>query len=112
MRYVGGGVGHHPVDIPPEDEVPAQSNSDDEDSDVEPNPMDQTPIPPPGTPELDEEEFPDHIELPRSGSSLSETSEHSNDSNETGSGSDPGDDDELDEPELDRRTATGRWTMK
>ncbi|KAF8143030.1 hypothetical protein K438DRAFT_1634402, partial [Mycena galopus ATCC 62051] len=112
MRYRGGGVGHYQIPIPAEDGPQDQDSGEDDDS-GQPEPMvlepeipPAPPITPPQTPEP-EDEFPAHLSLSdsRPGSSLSENSDKSHDSNGSTTSVDSaegsGDDDsEVEEPDL------------
>ncbi|KAJ7728797.1 hypothetical protein DFH07DRAFT_969711 [Mycena maculata] len=109
MRYRGSGVGHYRVPIPPEDENPEPSPDSDKEDSEDPEVMDTAvsgapPIPlvtPSATPELDDLEFPEHIDLhARPGSSLSQDSQESDDSNRSGSGDLGCEDEEVEEPDL------------
>lgn len=106
MRYVGGGVGHYQVDIPEEEEVPTSADSDDDDP-MEPDVTTDPEVPllppvtPPRTPEPDDQGRP--------GSSLSQASGSSKDSDSSAStvdldseksGSDSEDEGQVGEPDL------------
>ncbi|KAF8216252.1 hypothetical protein K438DRAFT_1748996 [Mycena galopus ATCC 62051] len=104
MHYRGGGVGHYQVPIPPEDEDCVQDDPHEDDQDQEIQPL----VTPPPTPKPEEQEFSDRISLPdgRPGSSLSQNSEKSLESNGSGSASGTGSDDGF-EPDLGPEDSLG-----
>ncbi|KAJ7462907.1 hypothetical protein FB451DRAFT_1562362 [Mycena latifolia] len=101
MRYVGGGVGHYHVDIPPEEDAQG-ANSEDEPDLPEPEVPDiprTPPVTPPRTPELDETALSDdRSDSGDSGSSNGAESGADSDSDTEGEGK--GDDDGHDDSDL------------
>ncbi|KAF7349533.1 hypothetical protein MSAN_01743700 [Mycena sanguinolenta] len=103
MRYIGGGVGHYQVPIPPEEDLALRSDSDDEDPEPTP-PGSPSPVPsPPRTPEpRPESALSDH-----SNSSKSEDDPEASDSEPEDDDEEPEDDDDDEEPNIGPEDGTG-----